>query len=183
MKVTKNTERTRALIHFPATESSNPATETSDPATESSEPKTQLPSTRVRERTHCSDLPHAGDVEFSQTITAQTNARSSSASRSPIQPLQSPSQTLYHGAFSVTGSPSTHSPHLRPTHVRSTHSRHRSDLCILYIYIYIYIYLFTFFYLLIFLIINVLLNCVFIGYVYEMLELFCLQVIEDWFLV
>ena len=64
-KTHKNTERTRALIHFPATESSNPATETSDPATESSEPKTQLPSARVRERTHCSDLPHAGDAEFS----------------------------------------------------------------------------------------------------------------------
>ena len=48
----------------------------------------------------------------------------------------------FHGEFSVTGSPSTHSPHLRPTHVRSTHSPHRSDLCI-YIYIY-FIYLFTF---------------------------------------
>ena len=81
-------------------------------------------------RTHCSDLPRAGDAEFSQTITAQTNARSSSTSRSSVQPLRSPSQTLYHGEFSVTGSPSTHSPHLWPTHVRSTHSPHRSDLCI-----------------------------------------------------
>ena len=68
----------------PATEMSDLATQTSDPATESSEPKTQLPSERVRERTHCSDLPHAGDAEFSQTITAQTNAWSSSASRSPV---------------------------------------------------------------------------------------------------
>ena len=98
-------------------------------------------------RTHCSDLPRAGDAEFSQTITAQTNARSSSTSRSSVQPLRSPSQTLYHGEFSVTGSPSTHSPHLRPTHVRSTHSPHRSDLCIyIYIYIYLYIYLLFFIY-------------------------------------
>ena len=121
-------------------ESSDPATQTSDPATESSEPKTQLPSARVRERTHCSDLPHAGDAEFSQTITAQTNARSSSASRSP-------SQTLYHGEFSVTGSPSIHSLHLRPTHVWSTHSPHRSDLCILYIYFYIYLYIYLLFFI------------------------------------
>ena len=115
-KVTKNTERTRAPILNAATESSDPATETSDlatqtsdpatktsdPATESSEPKTQLPSARVRERTHCSDLPHAGDANFSQTITAQTNTRSSSASRSPVQPLRSPSQTQTHGEFSGT---------------------------------------------------------------------------------
>ena len=48
----------------------------------------------------------------------------------------------FHGEFSVTGSPSTHSPHLRPTHVRSTHSPHWSDLCIyIYIYIYLFIYL------------------------------------------
>ena len=52
----------------------------------------------------------------------------------------------------------------------------------IYIYIYLFIYL-LFIYLLIVLIINVLLNCVFMGYVYETLELFCLQVIEDWFLV
>ena len=76
-KTHKNIERTRAPIHFSATETSDPATQTSDPATERFEPKTQLPSARVRERTHCSDLPHAGDVEFSQTITAQTNAWSS----------------------------------------------------------------------------------------------------------
>ena len=55
-KVTKNTERTRAPILNPATESSDPATETSDlatetfdPATESSEPKTQLPLARVNQ--------------------------------------------------------------------------------------------------------------------------------------
>ena len=87
-KTHNNTERargrTRAPIHFPATESSDPAIETSDPATESSEPKTHSNTERVRERTHCSDLPHAGDAEFSQTITAQTNARSRSASRSPV---------------------------------------------------------------------------------------------------
>ena len=68
-------ERMRAPIHFPATESS-------DPDTESSEPKTHSNTQRVRERTHYSDLatdidlPHASDAEFSQTITAQTNARS-----------------------------------------------------------------------------------------------------------
>ena len=95
-------------------------------------------------RTHCSDLPRAGDAEFSQTITAQTNARSSSTSRSSVQPLRSPSQTLYHGEFSVTSSPSTHSPHLRPTHVQSTHSPHRSDLCIFFLYIYIYLLFFIY---------------------------------------
>ena len=107
-----------------------------------------------------------------------------------------------HGEFSGTDWPSTHSPHLRPTHVRSTHSPHRStpssrptsrsDLCIIYIYIYIFIYLYKYLYIylykylyiyLLFFIIHVLLNCVFMGYAYEILELFWLQVIQDWFLV
>ena len=46
------------------------------------EPKTHSNTQRVRERTHYFDLatdidlPHASDAKFSQTITAQTNARS-----------------------------------------------------------------------------------------------------------
>ena len=78
-KTHNNTERargrTRAPIHFPATESSDPAIETSDPATESSEPKTHSNTERVRERTHCSDLPHAGDAEFSQIGRASCRER------------------------------------------------------------------------------------------------------------
>ena len=45
-------------------------------------------------------------------------------------------------------------------------------------------YIYLFIYLLIFLIIHFLLNCVFMGYVYEILELdWFLQVIHDWFLL
>ena len=194
-KTHSNTEwargRTGAPIHFPATESSDPAIETSDPATESSKPKTHSNTERVRERTHCSDLPHAGDVEFSQTITAQTNARTSShrsrPTPDPAQPVDHRSSHSDHRAkhrltvsfrnrFTVhtLTSPSTHT---RPIHALTSPVR---SLHFIYIYIYLFIY---FFYLLIFLIINVLLNCVFMGYAYEILELFCWQVIEDWFLV
>ena len=87
----------------------------------------------------------------------------------------------------------TSNPHTFDPHTHLTGPTHPPDpppdpISALYIYIYLFIYiniyiLFTFFYLLIFLIIHVLLNCVFMGYAYEILELFWLQVIQDWFLV
>ena len=190
-KTHNNTERargrTRAPIHFPATESS-------DLATETSEPKTHSNTERVRERTHYSDLPHASDAEFNQTITAQTNARTSSHRSRPTpdlaQPVDHQSSHSDHRAkhrLTVSFPEPVHRPHTHLTsdpHTSDPHTHLMGPISAFYIYIYIFIfiYLFTFF-LLIFLIINVLLNCVFMGYAYEMLELFCLQVIEDWFLV
>ena len=145
-----NTERARTRMHHPTQPTSERKNQNSDPAIDI-------------------DLPHAGHAELSQTITAPNAAdprwvraqthtdpdqhtRSSSASRSPIQPLRSPSQTQTHGEFSGTGWLSTHSPHLRSTHSPhrsnpSSRPTSRSDLCIIYIYIYINIYIFIYFFL------------------------------------
>ena len=183
-----NTERERAKH----TESKR-KNESSDPATDT-------------------DLPHTGHAELSQTITvpnaadprwvrAQTHTdptqrtRSSSASRS----RSSHSDHRAKHNLTVSFPEPVHRPHTHLTsdpHTSDPHTHLTSDpltspvqpilpiRSLHYIYIYLFIYIIIyFFYLLIFLIIHFLLNCVFMGYAYEILELFWLQVIQDWFLV
>ena len=122
-----------------------------------------------RALTHKPRAPiHKHPIQLSQTHTGPATS---------VTEPNTLSRWVFRHRFTIhtLTSPPTHTCpiHTLTSPVRSLH---------IYIYIYLYIYL-LFFYLLIFLIINVLLNCVFMGYVYEMLELFCLQVIEDWFFV
>ena len=142
--------------------------------------KRRKPTVSESSNSHRSNPTHP--IQLSQSIT--------------VQPLRSPSQTQTHSEFSETDSPSTHSPHLWSTHLTSpTHPLDPppDSISALYIYMYIYIYYFIyifiyiniyiiiyFFYLLIFLIIHFLLNCVFMGYAYEILELFWLFRIGFW---
>ena len=132
-KVTKNTERTRAPILNPATETSDLATETSDPATESSEPKTQLPSARVNQL---------------NPLLRSTSRRWRRVQPDDHRPDERPiqlSQSITGPATSIT----------EPNTLSRWVFRHRFTGLISAFYIYIYL---LFFYLLIFLIINVLLN-------------------------
>ena len=83
----------------------------------------------------------------------------------------------------------TSDPHTSDPHTHLTGPTHPPDpppdpISALYIYIYFFFFLYKYLYIyLLFFIIHVLLNCVFMGYAYEILELFWLQVFQDWFLV
>ena len=119
-------------------------------------------SKRVRERTHCFDpatdidLPHAGDAEFSQTITAQTNARTNShRSRPTPDPAQPVDHRSSHSDYlakhrltvSFPNRFTVHTLTSPPTHTRPIHTLTSPVQTIFpirslhYIYIYLHIYL------------------------------------------
>ena len=167
---------------------------------------------------HSSSITEPNDAD-SRWVRAQTHTdpdkrtRSnslrvmpSSASRSLVQPVWSPSQTQTHSEFSrtswlfytsnphtyLTSNPQTHltsDPHTSRIHIPSNSDMPKStthppdpplgsDLCIIYIYIYLFIYIniYIFIYLLIFLIIHFLLNCV-------LFMGYAYEILElDWFL-